>query len=96
MGTSVIYRITYPNGKIYVGQDRTNSLTYFGSPKSDLVAADFTPEQRKRFTVTKEILWSSDSASPSEVSTKEIEYIRQLRSNDPSVGYNLNPPLKEQ
>ena len=28
---NVIYRITYPNGKIYIGQDRTNSINYFGS-----------------------------------------------------------------
>ena len=64
VSTSVIYKITYPNGKIYVGQDRTDSLTYFGSPKAELVAADFTTEQRQRFTVTKEILWSSDDATP--------------------------------
>jgi hypothetical protein len=28
---AVIYKITYPNGKIYVGQDLRNTLTYFGS-----------------------------------------------------------------
>jgi hypothetical protein len=28
---AVVYRTTYPNGKIYVGQDRTNSINYFGS-----------------------------------------------------------------
>jgi hypothetical protein len=27
----VIYKITYPNGKIYVGQDVTDSINYFGS-----------------------------------------------------------------
>ncbi|MGE0876150.1 MAG: GIY-YIG nuclease family protein [Burkholderiales bacterium] len=94
MGTSVVYKITYPNGKIYVGQDRTNSLTYFGSPKAELVAADFSPEERKRFTVTKEILWSSDSAAPAEVTKKEVEFILALRSNDPAVGYNLSPPFR--
>ena len=25
----VIFKITYPNGKIYVGQDRTASIDYF-------------------------------------------------------------------
>jgi hypothetical protein len=94
MGTSVIYKVTYPNGKIYVGQDRTNSLTYFGSPKAELVAADFTPEQRRRFTVTKEILWSSDTATPSEVTKKEVEFILALHSNDPAIGYNQTPPAK--
>jgi hypothetical protein len=29
-----VYRITYPNGKIYVGMDLTGSLTYFGSPSA--------------------------------------------------------------
>lgn len=94
MGTSVIYKISYPNGKIYVGQDRTNSITYFGSPKEELIAADFTPEQRQRFTVTREILWSSDTAMPSDVTKKEVEFILALRSNDPAVGYNLSPQFK--
>jgi hypothetical protein len=26
-----VYKITYPNGKIYIGQDRTDSTNYFGS-----------------------------------------------------------------
>ena len=41
---SVVYKITYPNGKIYVGQDRTHRITYFGSPGKDLIANDFTKE----------------------------------------------------
>jgi len=49
---SVIYKATYPNGK-YVGQDRTNSITYFGSRNEALVAKDFSKEQRQRFTVTR-------------------------------------------
>jgi len=36
----VIYRITYPNGKIYIGQDRTDSINYFGSADSGLIARD--------------------------------------------------------
>jgi hypothetical protein len=27
----VVYKITYPNGKIYIGQDLTDSINYFGS-----------------------------------------------------------------
>jgi hypothetical protein len=42
----VIYRITYPNGKIYVGQDRTDSINYFGSASSALIARDFSFEER--------------------------------------------------
>lgn len=91
---SVIYKITYPNGKIYVGQDRTDSISYFGSPDSALVAKDFTREQRRGFTVTKEILWESETATQAEVTQKEIEFIVSLKSNDPGVGYNQWPKLK--
>jgi DNA modification methylase len=88
---SVVYRITYPNGKIYIGQDRTNSINYFGSASSELIARDFTPEQRRSFTITRDILWESDTATPSEVTRVEIELIRRHRANDPSVGYNQSP-----
>ena len=27
----VVYKIAYPNGKIYIGQDRTDSINYLGS-----------------------------------------------------------------
>ena len=50
---SVVYKIIYPNGKIYVGQDRTNSINYFGSASDALIARDFTAEERKSFTVTR-------------------------------------------
>jgi hypothetical protein len=38
----VIYKITYPNGKIYIGKDLTGTLLYFGSVDKELVAKDFT------------------------------------------------------
>jgi hypothetical protein len=86
-----VYKVTYPNGKIYVGQDLTDSANYFGSASSELIAADFTPEQLADFTIRREILWRSATASKSEVTAKEIEYILALRSNDPSIGYNRWP-----
>ena len=87
----VIYKITYPNGKIYVGQDRTNSINYFGSASSELIAKDFTREQTRSFTITREVLWESETASRSEVSKKEVEFIKLLKSNDPAIGYNQWP-----
>jgi hypothetical protein len=90
---NVVYRITYPNGKIYIGQDRTNSINYFGSASDELIARDFTPEQRKSFTVTRDVLWESEAASRAEVTRMEIELIRRFRSNDPDVGYNKSPPF---
>ncbi len=80
---SVVYKITYPNGKIYVGQDRTDSLAYFGSPNSRLIENDFTEDEKRKFTVTKEILWESKTATPEEVTQKEIEFIRKLHANNP-------------
>jgi hypothetical protein len=93
--TKIIYKITYPNGKIYVGMDLTNSINYFGSASSTLIAEDFTPEQRLDFTIRRQILWFSETASNGEVARKEIQFIRELRSNDPSVGYNRFPPFKQ-
>lgn len=87
----VIYKITYPNGKIYVGKDLTDSINYFGSAASLLIAKDFTREQRRDFTIRKQILWESETATDSEVNQKEVEFIRELRSNDPAVGYNQWP-----
>ncbi|MGD0276609.1 MAG: GIY-YIG nuclease family protein [Syntrophales bacterium] len=91
----VIYKITYPNGKIYIGKDFTNTLTYIGSADSKLIEKDFTREQQRNFTIIKEILWESETASDREVNMKEVEYIITYRSNDPSIGYNQWPKLKD-
>jgi hypothetical protein len=90
----VIYKITYPNGKIYIGKDLTDSINYFGSAHGELIAADFSREQRRDFTIRKEILWESEIASDAEVSMKEVEYIKLFRSNDPSIGYNRWPKFR--
>ena len=91
MSIQVIYRITYPNGKIYIGQDATNTLNYFGSADSRIIETDFSREQMRKFTITKEILWGSETASRSEVNKKEIELIRLYKSNNPDIGYNQHP-----
>jgi hypothetical protein len=85
----VIYKITYPNGKIYIGKDLTNSLTYFGSVNDALVKSDFSEEQRKNFTITKEILFESESAE--EVNRIEAKLIVQYGANNPDKGYNQWP-----
>ena len=87
----IIYKITYPNGKIYVGSDLTDSINYFGSADSDLIKKDFTREQRRDFTIRKEIIWESENATNSEVIKKEMEFIKLLKSNDPNIGYNQFP-----
>ena len=52
MSVKVIYKITYPNGKIYVGKDLTNTLNYFGSANSKLIEKDFTREQQRDFIIS--------------------------------------------
>jgi hypothetical protein len=79
----IIYKITYPNGKIYIGKDLTNTLTYFGSPNNDLLEPDFTKEQKRDFMIRKEIIWQSDFATDKEVNKKEIELILKHNSNNP-------------
>jgi hypothetical protein len=91
----IIYKVTYPNGKIYIGKDLTNTITYFGSPNSELLEADFTDEQKKAFTIKREILWQTNDASDKEVNKKEIELIRKYESNNPKIGYNRLPRFKE-
>jgi hypothetical protein len=87
-----VYKITYPNKKIYIGQDVTDKfMTYFGSVDKDYLHKDFTPEQLRNFSIHKEILWESETASPSELTKKEHELIKQCESNNPAKGYNLIP-----
>lgn len=90
----VIYKITYPNGKIYIGKDLTNDINYFGSANSKLIEQDFTREQRRDFTIRKEILWESETDTDKEVSRKEVELIKYYNSNNPSIGYNQCPKFK--
>ncbi|HQR52888.1 MAG TPA: GIY-YIG nuclease family protein [Burkholderiales bacterium] len=90
----IIYKVTFPNGKIYVGQDLTDTITYFGSADAENVAKDFTREQRRDFTVRREILFESETATNAEICQKELEFIRLLRSNDPAIGYNRTPKWK--
>ena len=98
-----VYLLTYPTGKIYIGQDRVGSARYMGSPNMELVNADFltlSDEQRRDYTVRKQILWESETATNAELTAKEIEMIRKYRSNEPAIGYNkwpksqINAPTK--
>jgi len=88
----VIYKITYPNGKIYVGKDSTgDNLRYFGSPDREYLEKDFPWEQQQDITLRKEILFSSKDISEADLLKKENEYIEKLASNNPDKGYNILP-----
>jgi hypothetical protein len=57
-----VYRITYPNGKIYIGMDLTGTALYFGSSSIKAeIAADLGPEVCRDLTIRKEILGINDS-----------------------------------
>ncbi len=90
----VVYKITYPNGKIYIGKDLTDNINYFGSADADLIARDFTREQRRDFTIRRQIIWKSETASDAEVNQKEVGLIREHRANDPAIGYNQWPKYR--
>ena len=85
----VVYKITFPNGKIYVGKDeggRGHSLRYFGSWDDALVEQDFSKAELQDLTLRKKILFESESKE--EIRRVESTLIRELRSNDPLIGYN--------
>ncbi len=85
----VVYKLTFPNGKIYIGKDigdNGHSMRYFGSWHNAAVENDFTKEQLSDFSVRKEIIFESDSKE--EVSKKEFELILAHNSHNPSIGYN--------
>ena len=93
-----VYKLTFPTGKIYIGKDSIGSARYMGSPNLALVNADFASlpdDQRRDYSIRKEILWESETASEGELSSKEVEQIRKYRSNDPAIGYNRWPKFKQ-
>jgi hypothetical protein len=92
-----IYKITYPTGKIYVGKDSIGNHRYFGSPSMEIINAVFEnlrAEVRKDYSIRKQILWESKEATESELSVKELEFIREHNSNNPEIGYNRWPKFK--
>ena len=93
-----VYMITYPTGKIYIGKDSFGSHRYFGSPDIDIINSDFAnlpDEVRKDYIVRKQILWESEDCPETELSRKEVEFIREYQSNDPAIGYNRWPKFNE-
>lgn len=91
----VVYRITYPNGKIYVGMDLTGTALYFGSPRKAFIAEDLGPEVCRDLTIRKQIIWESETATDLEVREMERRLIVSERANDPRIGYNTWPRYVE-
>jgi hypothetical protein len=88
-----VYKITYPNGKIYVGMDLTGTALYMGSPSAyEQIVADLELEPGQfELTLRKEILGESETATDDKVHRKEKEKILETGANDPAIGYNKLP-----
>lgn len=57
----------------------------FNRKPKEVNEKDFTREQKRDFSIRKEIFWGSESASRSEITQKEIELILKFRANDPDL-----------
>jgi hypothetical protein len=59
-----VYKITYPNGKIYVGMDLTGTALYMGSPSAyaQIVADLELDPDRFELILRKEIVWESETS----------------------------------
>lgn len=91
----VVYKITFPNGKIYIGKDigfGGHSIRYFGTWNRELVDRDFSKAELEDFTLRKEILFESDDKF--EVGRQEMEMIIRFRANDPKLGITETPASK--
>ena len=56
-----------------------------------MIATDFWHEERRSFTVTRNILCESKTATQEKVNEMERRAIVEFRSNDPAIGYNRWP-----
>jgi hypothetical protein len=83
-----VFKLTFPNRKIFIGKDDKGSLTYFGGFDREEVESDYRNIVMPSFTINKEVLWESESAEEEEVDAVVESYIRMFRSDDPRFGYN--------
>ncbi len=94
-----VYKVTFPNGKIYVGRDTAETAEfdyykYMGSPilkAKQLMHAEMSPllNERRTLTVTKEVLYEARECTVAHIKQKERDFIALLRSTDRAFGYNM-------
>ncbi|TXT44965.1 MAG: hypothetical protein FD137_1466 [Spirochaetes bacterium] len=83
-----VFKLTFPNRKIFIGKDEKGFLTYFGGFNQEEVESDYRNIVMPSFTIKKEILWESENAEEAEIDAVVESYIRMFRSDDPRFGYN--------
>jgi hypothetical protein len=89
-----VYKITYPNGKIYVGVDWGKLAipwNYVGSSKNPQLKIDCDSyrENSQKWMIEQEILFESWTCSKKEILKIEHEMILKYQATSPEVGYNL-------
>ena len=92
-----VFKITFPNGKIYVGSDtastaRLDYFKYFGSPqkaKSKMLneMGEYLDGTRT-YSLKKEILHAEENVRVGDILQIEQKFIKVLNAKDPRVGYN--------
>jgi len=86
----IIYKITnLLNNKIYIGQDKNNNPSYFGSGKAIMSAIK---KYGKKYFI-KEILSVCENVD--DMNEKEIYWISFFNSTDKKIGYNISKGGKE-
>ncbi len=93
-----VYKVTFPNGKIYVGRDTAlnaehDYYRYFGSPTGKAREAMHQEigsllDNDRRLTVTKEVLYAARNCTVGHIKSKEREWIISTGSRSRDVGYN--------
>lgn len=92
-----VFKLTLPNGKIYVGSDTANTaqqdfFKYFGSPlkaKTDMLSdlGEYLAGA-KAYWLKKEILHCQRDITVREILKIEQHFILTLKARDPDIGYN--------
>lgn len=89
-----VYKITYPNGKIYIGIDFSKTpcpWQYLGSSTNQQLQIDCDNWRKKynSWEIQQEILFESTTCTVSELRKIEQEQIIAHQANHPKIGYNL-------
>jgi hypothetical protein len=78
-----------------IGQDRTDTIDYVGSPNSHLSTQDFMREQRRDFSIRKESSMAfPDETEPQEITRHEVRLIAAYQANSPAKGYLRQPTFR--
>jgi hypothetical protein len=80
-----IYKTTFPNGKIYIGQSTYNDEQYFGSG----VICSRALKKFGKENCKKEIL--RECKTQKQLDFFETYYIKKFNSTDINIGYNIMP-----